>query len=561
MDGIGGEGGAATPALALVLDTDILGIPLLTWVALILVVGVVAALGLIGYRKRRKRKLVEQLQRQRQAMEKASSDLFSQRKADEIEEAVVRPGKPKTVVSEGAVAYSETGEMLVFKSSKATGEGDVVSSVVDGQEHPARGEGLPTWSPTYRIEQVIALHITGVAMFAVDPRGRVVNGRDLDPELLVALERLLEQAKWLGGEMVRRTYKDRTVSLTWGEEMHMAAVVEGEPDERLDRELRWAIGDMAEEFSDTLWSWDEASDIDIPGALTLRIREVFNLTLGIKPSAMVVRSEGGGLHVTSTVSWRHSLAEYALGIVNNGPGPVHEMELLPTVNKEGKVEVVTAYGIDVDKDMRFRVHDIPQGEKAVATFAFRVPEPMDVRVDCTLVYRRGVAAFQNLQIPGRWVELERVDLRKGEPVEPERALELAIQHASFRDRCALHAAWGTKVESIFNKAVEMMAEHMDPVVELEDDDDTQMEAWFHAYVPGGGTVIVSLTAVPRKGIIDLFATSTLADVVPGTMVVMRQVLNRAAGQDLPEVLDPELRTTVPRMGVLLFQSWGFFDDE
>jgi len=561
MELIGGTDEAMTRGLALAMDSKMLGLSLVAWIGLVAVVVAVAALGFLGYRKRRKRKLVERLQKQRQAMEKASSDLFSQRKADEIEEAVLRPGKPKTVVSDGAVAYSETGEMLVFKSSKATGEGDVVASAVDGQKHPERGEGVPTWSPTYRIERVIALHITGVVMFGVDAKGGVVNGRDLDPSLLVTLERLLEQAKWLGGEMVTRAHKDRTVSLTWGEEMHMAAVVEGEPDERLDRELRWAIGDLAEEFADTLWSWDEDSQLDVPRALTLRIREVFNLTMGVKPSSMAIRSEGGGLHVTSTVSWRHSLAEFTLGIVNNGPGPVHEMEILPTVNKEGKVEVVTAYGIDVDKDMRFRVPDVEQGEKAVATFAFRVPEPMDVRVDCTLVYRRGVAAFQNLQIPGRWIELERVDLRKGEPVEPERALELAIQHASFRDRCALHAPWGRKVDAIFNKAVEMMGERMDPVVELEDDDDTQMEAWYHAQVPGGGTVIVSMTAVPKKGIIDLFATSTVAGVVPGTMVVMRQVVNKAAGQDLPEVLDPELRTTVPRMGVLLFQSWGFFDEE
>jgi hypothetical protein len=59
----------------------------------------------------------------------------------------------------------------------------------------------------------------------------------------------------------------------------------------------------------------------------------------------------------------------------------------------------------------------------------------------------------------------------------------------------------------------------------------------------------------------MFATSTEAGVVPSTMVLLRQVVNEAAGQDLPEVLDPELRTTVPRMGVLLFQSWGFFDEE
>ncbi len=221
-----GELGARTSHHLLVMDANYLGLSLIVWVVLLLVSAVVVGLVAISYRRRKKARLVKDLQRQRQAMERASSDLFSQRHADEIREAVSSPGKPKTKISEGAVAYTETGEMLVFKSSDATSEGDVVASAVDKFASRPGAEGVPTWSPTYRLEMVIALHITGVAMFALDYNGKVINGRDLDPGLLMVLERLLEEAKWLGGEMVKRTYTHRTVSLTWGEDLHMAAVVD-----------------------------------------------------------------------------------------------------------------------------------------------------------------------------------------------------------------------------------------------------------------------------------------------------------------------------------------------
>lgn len=552
--------GTPTPYHILVLPATYLGLSVIIWVVLLLVSGVIVSLLAILLRKRRKKIMVQKLQKQRQAMERASSDLFSSREADEIQRAVNQPGKPQTIVSEGAVAYTETGEMLVFKSSDATKEDDVVASAVEKMAERAGAHGVATWSPTYRIELIIALHITGVAMFGVDTKGKVINGRELDPDLLVVLERLLEEARWLGGEMVKDIYNDRTVSLTWGEGLHMAAVIDGEPDERLDRELRWALGDLSEEFSDDIWSWGEDNDRSVPKALTHRLMTVFNLTRGVKPGLLDAKSEGGGLRVSSTISWRHSLAEFTLGIINNGPGPVRDLELLPTLNVEGKVEVATVFGMDVDKNMRFRLADIEQGKKAVATFAFRVPEPMEVRVDCSLVYRRGITNVQNLNLPGRWIELERLEPITGEPVEPERALELAIQPATFRDRCALYGPLGTDIEGLFNKAIENLSEVMDPVVELEDDDNTQMEAWFHTSLIGGGTVVTSVTSVPKKGLFDLFATSTEAGVVPGAMVLLRQAMNRAAGQPLPEVLDPELRTTVPRQGVLLFQSWGFFDE-
>jgi len=428
VSGAEGEWGAGASTHLLVMDATYLGLSVIVWVVLLMVSAVIVGLMSIVYRRRKKRRLVEDLQRQRQAMERASSQLFSQRKADDIREAVSSPGRPRTQISEGAVAYTEAGEMLVFKSSGATGDGDVVAPAVDRISSRAGAEAVPSWSPTYRLERIVALHITGVVMFAMDDKGGVINGRDLEPDLLVVLERLLEEARWLGGEMVRSPYADRTVSLTWGEELHMAAVVDGEPDQRLDRELRWALGDLAEEFADTIWAWGEGEDRSVPRQLTHRLMAVFKLTRGVKPDLLDSKSEGGGLRVSSTISWRHSLAEYTLGIINYGPGPVRDLELLPTLNKEGQVEVATVHGIDVDADMRFRLADLEQGRKVVATFAFRVLEPTSVRVDCTLVYRRGVASVQNLKLPGRWIELEqREPIGRGEMIEPERALELARQ--------------------------------------------------------------------------------------------------------------------------------------
>ena len=548
------------PSQSALEGTTVLGLSLITFIILIALVAVVGVLVLWVYRKRKRARVISQLQKQKQAMDRASSDLFTLRKADEIKESVRGPGKPKTVVSEGAVAYTEAGEMLVFKSSAATTDADAVKSAVDGRDPRGTLMAPPTWSASYKVEYVIVLHITGVAMFAVDSRGQIINGRELESGLLMVLERLMEKAKWLGGEMVTDVYQDRTVSLTWGEDIHMAAVVDGEPDERLDRELRWAIGDLVEEFADEIWSWGDDMDSSIPRTLTKRIHDAFLLTVDVAPGDLASMSTGGGLRVTATVSWRHGLIEYSLGILNNGPGPVHEIELLPLLSKEGMVDVITVFGIEVDKNMKFNIPQIEQGHKAVATFVFRATKPMDVRVDCTVVYRRGVASIQKLRVPGRWIELHSIDLVKGGPVEPERAFELAMQPAAFRDRCALYIPPNMEAEHMFNSAIKILSEDFETVVELEDDDSSQLEAWFYADIVGEGNVVTSVTVVPKKGIIDLFSSSTAAGVVPGVMVMLRNSIDRTARQHLPEVLDPEVRSTVPRMGVLLFQSWGFIDE-
>jgi hypothetical protein len=555
-----GLGSARSISHAIGGDASILGLPLLTWIVLIAFISAVSGLVFIFARKRKRQRIISNLQKQRMAMEKAGKDLFSERKADDIKQAILQPGKPTTVLPGGAVAYSETGEMLVFKSAPAIGDGDVVSSVVGGKESRGGSMAPPTWLASYGIERIIVLHITGVAMFAVDSAAKVTNGRDLESDLLMVLERLLERAKWLGGEMVTAVWRDRTVSLTWGEEIHMAAIVDGEPDERLDRELRWAIGDLIEEFADEIWAWGDETDSSVPRTLTKRLHDVFLLTAGVSHGDLAARSEGGGIRVTSTISWRHALAEYSLGIVNNGPGPVHDIELLPSLSREGMLDVITVEGVDVTNDMKFRIDEIAQGAKAVATFIFRASDPMSVRVDCSMVYRRGVAAVQQLRLPGRWIELEHVNLNKGEHVEPERALELAIQPASFRDRCALYIPRGMDPEALFNAAINILKEDFDAVVELEDDDMSQMEAWFHADLVGEGSVVTAITVVPKAGVVDLFASSTVAGVVPGVMVLLRKSIDRTARQHLTEVLDPEVRATVLKMGILLYQSWGFFEE-
>ena len=101
--GTGEMGARASPHLIEVTSTY-LGLSVIIWVILLLLSAVIVGMVAIVYRKRRKRSLVKHLQKQRQAMEKASSDLFSQRGADEIAQAVNQPGKPQTRISEGAVA-------------------------------------------------------------------------------------------------------------------------------------------------------------------------------------------------------------------------------------------------------------------------------------------------------------------------------------------------------------------------------------------------------------------------------------------------------------------------
>ena len=138
--------GTRSISLSIGRDTTILGLPLLTWIVLIVILAAVIGLVYIAARKRKRRKIVANLQKQRLAMEKAEKDLFAERKADDIRQAVLQPGKPTTVLPEGKVAYTEAGEMLVFKSTPAMGDKDVISSAVGGREGRGAAMAPPTWS-------------------------------------------------------------------------------------------------------------------------------------------------------------------------------------------------------------------------------------------------------------------------------------------------------------------------------------------------------------------------------------------------------------------------------
>ncbi|MCK5252333.1 MAG: DUF1049 domain-containing protein, partial [Thermoplasmata archaeon] len=78
--------GARPISLAIGGDTSILGLPLLTWIVLIVILAAVFGIVFMIGRKRKRQRIVSNLQKQRQAMEKAEKGLFSERKADEIQQ-------------------------------------------------------------------------------------------------------------------------------------------------------------------------------------------------------------------------------------------------------------------------------------------------------------------------------------------------------------------------------------------------------------------------------------------------------------------------------------------
>jgi hypothetical protein len=562
MEGSGLEGASVASMLAqALLEGEFLGIDRLY--LLILVIALLSVIGLSAWavrRRRRKRRVNELLKRQR-AMEGSTKELLTTRKADAVKSVGDDVGKPKTIIPDGLVAYSESGEMLVFGSTKATEDSDVVAAALEGKSK-ALEQPLPTWSPSYRIERIVVMHMTGVVMFSVDEYGRIHKGDDIEPDLLIVLEGLLEDAKWFKGEMVSTVYRDRSVCLTWGNLLHLAAVVDGEPDERLDRELRWAIGDLSDEYADEVWFWgEEVTDFSVWQRLSSRVKEVLVFTKDVDLALVAAHSKEGDVRVTSTITWRHGLLELALGIVNNGPGDIHEIELLPTLSQEGLLDVVTVHGIEVDSEGRFLITQIEERRKAVATFLFRARTPMSVRMDCNLVYRRGIANIQEVHIQGRWLEVEGVEISPGEQVEPERVFELATQPAIFQDRCALYIPTGANPETLFDSCTDILERDLSSAVMLEDPDTNRIEAWFHGELRGGGSLVACLSISPKNGIIDIYTASTSAGVVPGAMLFLRKSVDRAAKKPLLDVMDRDLRTTISREGTLLIEGWGDIEEE
>ena len=528
-------------------------------------------------RKRRRERFVQELLAEQRMVEGGRRELFTGRKAAEIEAVAPDLGRPTTVLSEGRFVYTQGGEMLTFGARNESSDDGVVSSAMapaPGRSiGPSMGPAGATaatvattevirsasqgWRASYSVERLIAIHSIGVALLSVDGRGAMERGDRLDPALLVTLEELLEAARAAPGEPAIGVYMDRTVCVRRGGSVHLAAIVDGDPDERLDRELRWAIADFTELVS------GQPSPAASPGfrqvdlaALVNRIMRVFELTKGADPARGGASSPDGDLVATSTVAMRHGLVEYILGIVNRGPGTAYEVQLLPSLSKDGVIEVVTSRGIEVDAEGRFILPEVAPCSKRSVGFVFRPLRPEVVRVDCTVVYLRGVANVQEVRLPPSWVEVEAIAPDPGEQVEPERVMELASQPAAFTDRAALFLPVGQDTGRVLAGCVDALRHELRPVVQLDDPASGRSEAWFHGELAGGATVAACLSVLSREGVVDLFAASTASGAVQGSMLLLRRTAERGTGQHLVDAIDPDLRSAAVRAGFLLDGSWG-----
>ena len=545
-------------------------------------IGVSAGLFLLAaaiylLRKWRRDRFVQELLAEQRMVEGGRRELFTGRKAAEIEAVAPDIGRPTTVLSEGRFVYTQGGEMLTFGSSVESSDDGVVASAMNTAQGPvgapATGPARATtvaastsdviksasrgWRASYSVERLIAIHSIGVALLSVDADGAIDRGDRLDPALLVTLEELLETARAAPGEPAVGVYMDLTVCVRRGGSVHLAAVVDGDPDERLDRELRWAIADFTELVS------GQPSPPESPGfrqvdlaALVNRIMRVFELTKGADPARGGAASPEGDLVATSTVAMRHGLVELIVGIINRGPGTAYEVQLLPGLSKDDVLEVVTSQGIEVDAEGRFMLPEVAPGGKCSVGFVFRPIRPEAVRVDCTVVYLRGVANVQEARLPPSWVEVEAVAPDPGEQVEPERVLELATQPAAFTDRATLFLPVGQDAGRVLAGCVDALRQELRPVVQLDDPATGRSEAWFHGELVGGDMVAACLSVLPREGVLDLFVASTVSGAVPGAMLLLRRTAERGTGQHLVDAIDPDLRSVMARVGFLLDGSWG-----
>jgi len=531
-------------------------------------------------RKQRRDRFVEELLAEQRVVEGGRQELFTGRKATEIEAVAPDLGRPTTVLSEGRFVYTQGGEMLRFGSSMGSSDDGVVASALSAAQGQAGGPAMGPagataaatatpgvietasrgWRASYSVERLIAIHSIGVALLSVDAKGAMERGDRLDPALLVTLEELLEAARAAPGEPAIGVYMDRTVCVHRGGSVHLAAIVDGDPDERLERELRWAIADFTELVSGQSGPIAPAAStgfrqVDL-AALMNRIMRVFELTKGADPTRGGAASPGGDLVATSTIAMRHGLVEFIVGIINRGPGTAYEVQLLPSLSKDGVLEVVTSRGIEVDAEGRFMLPEVAPGTKSSVGFVFRPLRPEAVRVDCTVVYLRGVANVQEARLPPSWVEVEAIAPDPGEQVEPERVMELASQPAAFTDRAALFLPVGQDAHRVLAGCVDALRQELRPVVQLDDPASGRSEAWFHGELAGGATVAACLSVLPREGVVDLFAASTASGAVNGSMLLLRRIAERGTGQHLVDALDPDLRSAAVRTGFLLDGSWG-----
>ncbi len=524
----------------------------------------ILAAGIHMLRVRRRQALVRDLLARQRATEEARRSLFTGRRVDPVSASAPEAGLPRTVVSEGRIVFTESGDMLRFGSAmEGSDDGVVAAALAPGRPAPRpEGERPPpavsaSAQPTYRVERVVALHGSGVAMLSVDVDGKVERGDLLEPGLLMLMEELIEETRWSALGTAHGVHLDRSVCVCNGGEMHLAAVVDGDGDERLDRELRRALGQLR-----TSVAWRLGRERDVSSLRDAWTELARTMQRALEPTRLVDASRGGAvprggeLRTTSSVAMRGGTVEYIVGMVNGGPGPVYDVQLLPTLGQEGVLEVLTSRGIDVDASGSFVVREVAEGAKATAVFVFRPLRLASVRIDCTIVYLRGVADVRELRLPGRWVDVEGVDVAHGEEVEPERALELATEPSAFVDRSAFFLPPGIETRPMLDACTGALRRSMRQVATLEEPEGDHTEVWFHGELAGAATMVACVSVIRGEGVVDLFVASTVAGAVPGAMLILREAAARAAGGGLVQALDPEGRSAAARRGFLLESGWG-----
>ncbi len=519
------------------------------------------AAGVHVARKRRRQRLVRDLLVQQRSAETTKQGLFTGRRAHEPVTVTPDAGKPQTVVSAGRIVYTRTGDVIRFGSTMEGHDDGMVTAAVarDAERQPPV---VPVLAPalqmqSYAVERVIAMHDSGVAMLAVGRDGQVVRGNALEPELLVLLEELLEEARWSSAGTASGVHGDRAVTVCRGGELHLAAVLDGDGDERLDRELRRAIGDLR---SSPAWSLAHPRTPVERQAGWVALRDGLTRVLGLTPTADPARSgafsRAGDLRVTTSVAFRGGLVEYIVGVVNLGQGSIYDVQLLPKLDKDGTLEILTSLAMEIDASGTFIIREVPEASKVSATFVFRPINPGTVRIDCSVVYLRGLMSVQDVRPPGRWVEVAELVVGPGEQVEPERALELAIDPSAFIDRCLLYLPGRVDARKLLDDCVDRLRQDMRLVAQVEDPGGARVEAWFHGELTADATLAMCLALWSHAGVFELFVASTTWPAVPSAMLMLRTALSRSAGGPLTDALDRASLASVKRPGFLLEDSWG-----
>jgi hypothetical protein len=521
---------------------------------------VLLALAIQVVRKRRRDRYIREVLTLQRRLESGSVESFTAWKRPDVQPPTDDSGTPRTIVSEGRYVYTQSGEVLRFSSSLDTGDDGVVTSALSPPDSPGTPEARPSVTVPFVLRRLVALHRSGIAIVAVDSHGRVERGDGLEPELLMALEDLLDQALAKTSGAATASIGAHTVQLQAGSPFHLAAIVDGEPDDGLDRELRWAQGDLRESLgTNPTGDADGRRRLSFLATLVRRMTEVFAINRDATTVQGGAVSRDGNFVVTTNVALRHGLLEFIVGLSNRGPGAAYDVQVLPNVGPEGAVEIVSAHGVEVDAEGLFTVPEVPEGRKSVATFLFRPTRTGAVKAECTVVLLRGLADVQDVRPSVRWVELEGIQAHPGEHVEPERVLEIALQPAAFSDCLEVYLPTGVPTEGLMQTAVDALRREMRFVVQLDDPSTGRIEAWFYTDLTGGASLVTCIAHLPATGTIGLFSAATGRAPVPAAMLMLRGVVGRAAGAPLVDATEGAGRHSPCRGDFMLSGSWGSVD--